>query len=132
MKEILEVLVRWFDFLWVDGRYRITGSVVSTSSGGDGDLEVASDALRLRFVRERGHVFLDFQVPWSPDKGEWYPVDLVRRLITGERQRSSELDEGYASFVRDSLPEIEARFATEEAFQETFAELKKLRRARRA
>lgn len=130
MKEILEAIVRWFGFLWDDGRYRIVDSIVSKSFGGDAYLVVSSDALRIRFVRDRGQVFVDFQEPWASDKAEWYSIDLVRRLITGEKSRSAELDEGFAAFMRESLADVEARFSNESAFRATRSELGKLERIR--
>jgi hypothetical protein len=130
MQDILEHLVRYWSFLWPSARYRITDSTVSTHFGGDAYLVVASEALRLRFVRDRGQLFLDTQPPWAGKTAEWYSSDLVYRLITGQRLASAELDEASVAFVRDHLTEIEALFSSKESFKMTKVELDKLKNLR--
>jgi hypothetical protein len=129
VNDLLDHLVKYWSFLWVSARHRITGSLVSTSFGGDAYLTVASDALRLRFVRDRGQLFLDLQAAWAETTAEWYSVDLVSRLVTGQRQASGELNEEYVAFVRDRLPEIESLFSDKE-FGTTKVELDKLKNLR--
>jgi hypothetical protein len=62
------------------------------------------------FGRDRGQLFLDFQGPSSAVR-EWYSVDLVYRLLTGDKRDSSELDEDYARFVSERLLDIESIFS---------------------
>jgi hypothetical protein len=130
MQDLLEHLVRYWSFLWVSARYRITDSRTSTQFGGDAYLVVASDALRLRFVRDRGQLFLDLQPPWAGKTAEWYSVDLVYRLVTSRRRESAELDEDYVALVRDRLAEIESLFSNKESFEATKVELDKLKKTR--
>jgi len=110
MADILDFIVRFCSFLWLEARYRIVDSGVTLSFGGDAWLIVASESLRLMFVRDRGQLFLDFQGPTSPSR-EWYSVDVVYRLLTGDRRDSAELDEEYASFVSERLLDIESSFS---------------------
>ena len=130
MAEILEFLVRYCSFLWTSGRYRIAESQIAPSFGGDAYLVISSESLRLRFVRDRGQLFLDFQEGDAVPKGDWYSIDLVRRLITGERQDTAELGEDYAVFLRYSFPEIESRFANVELVSDTKRQLHDLERIR--
>jgi hypothetical protein len=127
--EILKFLVDHCSFLWTDGRYRIVDSDVSTSFGGDAFLIVTSDALRLRFVRDRGQLFLDVQDVGSAGRDDWYSLDLLWRLIKGERRNSAVLDEEYARFLRESLPSVESHFVSEH-LPETTRTLHELKRAR--
>lgn len=78
---------------------------------------------------DRGQLFLDFQGVTRKGKLDWYSVDVVRQLVTGERQSSAELTEDYASFLRDHLDEIERRFA-DENLADTIGALRELERAR--
>lgn len=126
---ILAFIAAHMGFLWEGARYRIIGSELATSNGGDALLLVESEKLRLRFVRDRGQLFLDFQPSFSPPDGEWFSVDLVRRLETGRREETAELDAGYASFVQENLPEIEHQFDADE-WAATAASLKKLKAKR--
>ncbi len=111
MTEILEFLVRYCAFLWSKGRYRITESEAAASFGGDAYLIVSSDKLRMRFVRDRGQLFLDFQEFAAAGKEDWYSIDLLYRIVMGERRESSILNEEYAAFLREFLDKIESLFA---------------------
>lgn len=130
MKELLEHLVRYWSFLWAGARYRITDSMVSTQFGSNASLVVASDQLRLRFVRDRGQLFLDVQSPWATKTAEWYSVDLVYRLLTDERQDSAELSEAYVDLFQTRLPEIESLFSTKDSFKTTKPKLDALKALR--
>ncbi|HLL66091.1 MAG TPA: hypothetical protein VK453_10135 [Micromonosporaceae bacterium] len=130
MKDLIEHLAKYWSFLWVAGRYRITDSTVSTHFGGDAVLVIVSEALRLRFVRDRGQLFLDVQPSWAGKTAEWYSVDLVYRLVTGQRQESAELNKEYVDFARVRLPEIESLFSHKEAFRASKAKLDELKNLR--
>ena len=126
MTQILSFLAAFMGYLWDGARFRITGSQVSTSNGGDAVLVVESAVLRLRFVQDRSQLFLDLQSSsgWPKD---WFSVDLVRRLYLGQREYSAVLDESYAEFLRDHLADLELRFAPDRQ-AETYAELEKLKK----
>jgi hypothetical protein len=98
-------------FLWSGAKFKIVGSEVSTSNGGDALLLVESDRLRLRFACDRTQLLLDIQPRGTSSPNEWFSIDLVRRLLLGTREVSAVLDESYAAFIRDHLEEIERRFS---------------------
>lgn len=110
MAEILDFIVRSCSFLWLAARYRVVDSEVTLNFGGDAWLIVASQTLRLMFVRDRGQLFLDFQSPASPGR-DWYSVDLVYRLLSGDKRDAAELDEEYARFIGERLLDIESVFS---------------------
>ncbi|MET7283780.1 hypothetical protein ABZS29_36460 [Kribbella sp. NPDC005582] len=125
MTLILAFIATHMGFLWDEARFRIAGSEVSTVNGGDALLVVESDVLRLQFVRDRGQLFLDFQPVSGGAASEWFSVDLLRRLMSGQPETSGLLDEGYAAFIGQNLDTIEGLFRTER-WPETRAELKAL------
>jgi len=129
MSEILRFLLKYCAFLYETGRFKFVDSGVSPSFGGDAFLVLASDALRMRFVRDRGQLFMDFQSIHHESEKDWYSIDVVQRLVTGERQASAELNEGYVAFLHDHLDDIERLFATQR-LRETVMALQKLERAR--
>ena len=116
-------------FLWEGARFRITGSEVTTSNGGDAWLLVESDNLRLRFVCDRTQLFLDFQPVSRSSPNEWYSVDLIRRMLLGKRETSSFLDVSYATFIQEHLDEIDRRFS-DECWGETRTALRGLKAKR--
>ena len=130
MDDILKHIVRYWSFLWLGARYRIIDSMVSTHFGGDAYLVVASDSLRLRFVRDRGQLFLDLQPAWAAKQAEWYSSDLVHRLVVKKTLESAELSDRVVRFFSENLRDIEALFATREAFKVTKVELDRLKNIR--
>jgi hypothetical protein len=129
MTEILRFLIDSLAFLYTSGRFRFADSGTSTSFGGDAFLVLASDGLRVRLVRDRGQLFMDFQSAEETGEMDWYSIDVVRRLLTGERQESAELSQEYAAFLEAHLDEIERRFAGD-GFAVTRRELKDLEKRR--
>ena len=126
MTLILAFIASQMGFLWKGARFWIAGSEITTSNGGDAYLLVESDTLRLRFVRDRGQLLLDFQPREHGELREWFSVDLIRSLFHGEPETLGVLDESYASIVRDHLDEIEASFA-QARWTTTQSELKRLK-----
>ncbi len=125
MTAILEFLVAHLAFLYAPGRYRFVDSLTSESFGGDAYLVLEGDALRLRFISDRGQLLLHFE---PLDGKESYSIDLLRRLLTGERQETAELSPDYAAFLERELGEIERRFRDER--DETERALQELMRVR--
>lgn len=120
MHQILAFLVMHMPYLWDGARFRITDSMATTHNAGDSLLVVASDSLVLRFVSDRAQLLLDLRPraelaerPSGRERGDWWSVDLVRRLLTGERQVTVLLGEDHAVFLREHLDEIEAAFGSE-------------------
>src|ERR1700722_9258077 len=113
MTRILAFIVNYMGFLWSGARFRIVGSEVSTSNGGDALLLVESSQLRLRFVSDRTQLLLDFQPSETVNPNEWFSIDLIRRIILGNREFSALLDESYVEFLQRNLDEIENRFSNE-------------------
>lgn len=130
MNEILSFILQHCSFLWSDGRYRFTDSGAAQSFGGDAYVVISSDRLRMRFVRDRGQIFLDLQEVGAGEKGEWFSLDLVRRLLTDQRQDSAVMNDDYVRFFRESLAEIESRFADKSRLADTKKHLHELKRIR--
>jgi hypothetical protein len=125
--EILEYLLKHCRFLLTSARYRFVDSEVA-SSFGNAYLVLQSDALRLRFIRDRAQLFLDFQSTAHSGDRHWFSIDVVHRLLTGDKRDTAELDADYAAFLESSLNEIESRFA--ERLDQTVEDLVQLERAR--
>lgn len=111
MIQILRYLIEHCEFLFEPGRYRFVDSLVAPSFGGDAYVVLTSDTLRLQFVLDRGELSLDFQPVSYKIDSVWFSVDLIQRLLTGERQDTAELTAETGAFLRENLDEIEGRFA---------------------
>jgi hypothetical protein len=123
MAAILEFLLKHCPFLWEHDRYRFVHSEVAESFGGDALLILESESLRLRFTRDRGQLLLTLQA--TEPGAEWFSVDLIWRMLAGEKPESAELNEEYAAFLAENLDEIERRFGRPR-YERTAAELREL------
>jgi hypothetical protein len=117
------------DYLWKDGLFRITDSLVSTSNGGDALLFIESAALRMRFTRDRDQLFLEIQPLQAKNKNDWYSTDLLYRLLEGGPCRKALLDKETAQFVENNIKEIEKLFQPAN-LDDTVKKLKELKRIR--
>jgi hypothetical protein len=124
MDLILRYLADHLACLWRQGHFQIADSRSDRSNGGDGLLTVESPDLRIRFTCDRRQLMADFQSPQDPK--DWYSIDLIRRLWTGEKETSAVLDSSYGDFLRDNLSEIELLFGGDQ-WPGTKASLKRLK-----
>ncbi len=111
MNEILQFLIAHCSFLYESGRFKFVDSGTSTSFGGSGFLVLESDAIRLRFLRDRGQLLLDFQPGSRRGEHDWHSVDVVRKLVTGDPAVSGLLNEENAAFLRRHINEIEEKLS---------------------
>ncbi len=125
MDEILKYLVSHCSFLYERNRYRFVDSYVSDAFGGDSFLVLASETMQIRFVRDRGQLFLDYRSAQQEGNESWYSIDVVRQLMTGKNECHSLMNEENAHFLKANLDEIERLFS-EANLKETLRRLKKL------
>jgi hypothetical protein len=128
VNEILRYLVDYMAFIWGTHRYRISDSRVFESFG-DAWLDISSDAVRLRFMRDRGQLFLDVQPVSAAGDRERYSIDVVRRHLTGQVPASGALlDADHGAFLQENFAAIENLVADHENWPATAAELERLLR----
>jgi len=92
-------------------------------------LVLEHEDLRLKFVRDRGQIFLDFQPTSKKSKRDWFSIDIVKQLVTGKIEPSAELDSEKAEFLKNNLDKIEQLFSTAN-MESTIKNLRELERAR--
>lgn len=128
MIQLLEFLIAHGAFLLEPDLFSFAGSHSSTSFG-DASITLGSDRLLLRFVRDRGQLFLDFQGASQSNRKDWYSIDVVQQLVTGVRQDSSVVSPQGMEFVREHLAEIRLLF-DDNSIEDTHSALKILERKR--
>lgn len=113
MDQILTFFLKYCSFLFTKCGCRFTDSEVSTSFGGDAWLILSAKNVRLRFVSDRGQLFLDFQSVGDQCDKSWYSIDIVRQLVNGEDRYHAQMDEGNAEFLKSHFAKIEELFSAE-------------------
>jgi hypothetical protein len=101
-----------FPWLFNELGFRITAHDDSPQTMGSGIVALESDSLRLRFVNDRGGIYVEVTSTSQPQR--WFEVGFLWHVLTGDRP-TPQLD-GWAWFLRDHIRELtEAlgpRFAT--------------------
>ena len=110
MSELLTYLVTRLSFLYNDYGARFVDSQVR---GPHAAIVLEAGPLRLRLVRDRSQIFVDFQSAENPSEDDWFSFDMIRQLLTGEVVDSAQMDDDKAQFIHDHFQEIV------EAFQPT-------------
>ena len=128
MEDILQYLMKHCSFLYSPNLFRFVDSG-SSESFGNAFLVLEHEDLRLQFVKDRGQIFLDFQSTSKKQKEEWFSIDIVKQMVTGEIEPSAEMDSKKAKFLKTNLDEIEQLFSTVN-MESTIKKLKELERAR--
>ena len=96
-----EVIAR-VPWLLKDHGFRITAQDYDYKSFGNSCVELQSDQIQLRFLRDRGLVYLDVAAPTEPK--QWFELGSLWAALTGDRPEPQL--EGWACFFRDHAPEL--------------------------
>jgi len=114
MDQILSFIRKYMPSLLNTDRYKVAEVNETAVNGGDSIVVVISSGVQFRFITDRDQLFLDLRPPTSQKEKDWYSIDLVYRLLTGERLGTSILSPEYADFVRTRLSDIERKFGPDE------------------
>ncbi|TFG03277.1 MAG: hypothetical protein EU542_02875 [Promethearchaeota archaeon] len=126
MEEILRFIEKHCFFLYSSHTFQIVESD-SSESFGNALVILEDEDLRLQFVKDRDQLFLDFQP--TNYKKEWFSIDIVKQLVSGDIEPSSEIDSEKAEFLKFHLDKIKELFSPTK-FKNTLKKLKELERAR--
>ncbi len=123
---VLDEIRPWFSFLSKDyGFYQV--EAYNSASFGDSLAVLASDNFRIRFIRDRGQIFIDIGSVVKPD--EWFDLSLVKALIEGNLADGAEAIQDLAVFLRNNYSAVKDLFE-EKKFIETEKALRELEKLR--
>lgn len=125
MDQILTFILSHCSFLYNEYSFRFMDSKISDSFGGDAYLDLGSETIIMRLTRDRGQLFLEFRSAYEK-KQNWYSIDLIRKLITGEKEYHSIMDEENAKFLENNFTEVVDYFSHAN-LSETLKKLEKLK-----
>lgn len=126
MEKVLQYIKKNCSFLYSPYKFQIVESD-SSESFGNALVILEDENLRLQFVKDRDQLFLDFQ-PTS-NKKEWFSIDIVKQLVTGNIEPSAKMDSEKAEFLKNHLDQIKHLFSPKN-LTNTIKKLKDLERAR--
>jgi hypothetical protein len=108
MNELLQFIMRHFSFLYDELGARFVDSQVH---GINALLVFELPDVRVRFVRDRDQILMEFQHNRRPPSNEWFSFDVVQQLITGTIHDDAVMDRSKAEFVKAKFAEIADAFS---------------------
>ena len=126
MNKLLEFVIARFSYLYDGCGCKFADSQVH---GPNAVLVFETDELRIRFVRDRNQIFVDFQNKRRGAQNRWYSFGVVRQLLSDDASGSEELDADKAQFIQHHFPEIKELFsdANARATEKRLAEFERAR-----
>jgi hypothetical protein len=112
MKTLLEFFMRYFDFLYLDPRYRITDSTTSGAASIDAGLTLTGPVISWSLHNNRGKIGFGVaptQFAASPEN--WFRIPVVRQYLDDYDETNFPSPEATVAWIRDNLGRIEELFS---------------------
>lgn len=116
MKNLLEFFLYYFDFLYLDTRYRITDSMTSGNPTINASLTLTGPVISWELTNERGQVrfaIAPTQLAKSPDN--WFRASLIRQYLDDYDEMNFVSPEETVAWIRDNTSRIEELFTDDKA-----------------
>lgn len=126
MKTLLEFIVHYVGFLYLDPKYRITDSSTRGLADIDASISFSSEKLKWDIVNDRGIIYFA-AVPVFQDGSDWFALSLIRQYL--ERSDDAEVVEPVeqANWLSQNLNQVEELFADRPTASRVCDELATLR-----
>ena len=129
MEELQRILKEWLNFFFIGGRYHVVNTQAGPSFN-DALIDFRSEVVSWRLANDRGQILLSFSLGKdSFDETDSYSLDLLFRLVEGQRLESAILTKEKAKWLEENIEKIEQRFS-QVSLSQTLKDLKKLRTLR--
>lgn len=116
MKRLLEFFLNYFDFLYLDPRYRVTDSTTSGNPMIDASLTLTGPVVSWELTNDRGQfgsAIAPTALAESPDN--WFRATLVRQYLDDYDETNTVSPEETVAWIRSNLGRIEHLFTEAEA-----------------
>jgi len=123
MNELLLYIINYCSDLYYKFNFKFIYS--SYYEGDNSSIVLSNESVSLMFLRDRGQLLLDFYINYKKENEDYFSIDLVRELITGERNCVSLLNNDNGGFIRNNIYKIVNLFKKEN-LEDTIKKLKKL------
>lgn len=126
MKTLLEFIVRYVGFLYLNPRYSITDSTTRGLADIDASISFSSGQIRWDVVNDRGIIYFA-AVPLFQDDSDSFSLSLIRQYLehSDEAGRDQAVDQ--ANWLSQNLHQVEELFASKPNAARVCDELAKLR-----
>ncbi|GAA4537647.1 hypothetical protein GCM10023161_14850 [Mycobacterium paraffinicum] len=113
---MLQFYLQYFDFLYLDSRYRITDSATSGNPTINASLTIAGPSLTCHISNDRGQIGVTFAPTKSTEVPDnWFRASLIRQYLDNYDETNTVSSEAMAAWIRDNLERIEDLFSDAKA-----------------
>ncbi|WP_081292976.1 hypothetical protein [Mycobacterium colombiense] len=126
MKTLLEFIVRYVEFLYLNPKYRITDSSNRGLADIDASISFSSEQLKWDVVNDRGIIYFA-AVPVHQDSPDWFPLSLIRQYLERSDDAGVAQPMEQANWLSQNLNEVEELFADKPTASRVCDELATLR-----
>lgn len=129
MKTLLEFVLRYADFLYLNPTYRITDSRTRGLADIDASISFTGEVLRWDLVNDRGQIYFTGAPTHQGSAHNWFAVSLIRQYLEGGEDTGAAAPVDQANWLGANLVRIEQLFADEATSLRICEELAALRRS---
>ena len=116
MKALLEFLLRYLDFFYLDPRYRITNSTTSGVANINASLRLTGPVISWEISNDRGQIgFGAAPTKFSESPDNWFRISLIRQYLDGFDELNAVSSAETVSWIRDNIDRIEQLFTDSSA-----------------
>lgn len=126
MKTLLEFIVRYGSFLYLNPKYRITDSSNRGLADIDASISFASEVLKWDVVNDRGIIYF-VAVPVLQDGSDWFALSLIRQYLEKSDDTGPIQPVDQADWLSRNLNDVEDLFANRPTATRVCDELAALR-----
>jgi hypothetical protein len=129
VKKLLEFIVQYVEFPYLNPEYRITDSSTRGVSGIDASVSFTGERLKWDAINDCGIIYFAAVPAFQKGTGDWFAVSLIRQHLEGgdDTGAGSPIDE--ANWLSTNLKRVEQLFAGEATSERVCEELVALRRS---
>jgi hypothetical protein len=106
MNNFYEYFDKHYSYLTLEYEFEINVNEQSESFGGNALIVLKRDHLYLRFVKDRGEIYLDFSNDQFIKNKKWYSIGLVRNQILNEESFNDQMTVENQIFLKKRLDDI--------------------------
>jgi hypothetical protein len=127
MKNLLQFFLSYFEFLYLDPRYRITDSKTG-SARINASLTVTGPVITWLIVNDRGQMQISIAPTALPSPRNWFWVSLIKQYVNNEAEIHYLSAEDEIEWIRQNMERVENLFANPSTLEDECDKLKALRR----
>ena len=129
MKTLLEYLLKYFDVLYLDPRYRITNSSTTGVASNNASLTITGPILSWQLTNDRGQFLLAVAPTALATPDNWFTVSLIKQYLNGQDEVDYLTAADEIAWIRENGERAEELLSDASTIETVCETLRSLRRS---